>query len=157
MPILILNGVGEAVEKGPRFKILILNGSLDRETGGYGGGDFVRAVVRGCETHRDFVGVSATASLSPSPIEAAMVRKYVTHLVYIDHPTAPVVDKDVLASWGVECVRCYGRKGEDGKMRYDEKGLGQALGWILGRKDGREKGEKSRRNTIEGGRGRGEE
>ncbi|KAI4173907.1 MAG: hypothetical protein LQ343_002675 [Gyalolechia ehrenbergii] len=52
MPILILNGVGEAVEKGPRFKILTLNGSLDRETGGYGAAEFVRAVVEGCETHK---------------------------------------------------------------------------------------------------------
>lgn len=155
MPILILNGIGEAVGKGPRFKILILNGSLDRETGGYRGEDFVRAVVRGCETHRNALHASSTFG-DPDLMTATTVRKYVTHLIYIDHPTAPFVDKEVLASWGVECVRCYGRKGEDGKMRYDEKGLGQALGWILGRKDGREKGEKSRRNTIEGGRGRGE-
>lgn len=174
MPILILNGVGEAVEKGPRFKILTLNGSLDRETGGYGAAEFVRAVVEGCETHKSSTLNPGLASSTKDQndvlsrkhvigrerehqdVTAETVKKYVTHLIHIDHPTAPVVDSEVLASWGVECVRCYGRRGEDGKMRYDEKGLGQALGWILGRRDGKEKGERSRRNTIEGGRGRGD-
>ncbi|KAL8949938.1 MAG: hypothetical protein Q9222_003987, partial [Ikaeria aurantiellina] len=49
-PSLILRGVGHAIASaGPRFKILILNGSLDRETGGYGATDFVKAVVACCE------------------------------------------------------------------------------------------------------------
>lgn len=163
-PILVLTGVGEAVERGPRFKVLVLNGSLDRETGGYSGVDFVKAVVGCCcgeESLRlssrpttqmnGFCGTTAAGWKGVQGDVAATVRKYVTHLIHIDHPTAPVVDRDVLASWGVECVRCYGRKGEDGKMRYDEKGLGQALGVILGRRDGKERGERSRRNTIEGG------
>ncbi|KAL8833341.1 MAG: hypothetical protein Q9170_004330 [Blastenia crenularia] len=164
-PILILNGVGEAVARGPRFKVLILNGSLDRETGGYRASDFVKAVVEGCLTHSSSSFSSSSAGLA-SPGQRALweqgpanvavtVRRYVTHVIHIDHPTAPVVDRGVLGSWGVECVRCYGRKGEDGKMRYDEKGLGQALGVIFGRMDGKERGERSRRNTIEGGMGRG--
>ncbi|KAL8648947.1 MAG: hypothetical protein Q9210_004693 [Variospora velana] len=156
-PILILNGVGEAVERGPRFKVLILNGSLDRETGGYGATDFVKAVVECLEESSSRL---RNNRLGPSNADmgalwereatdvAAVVRKYITHLIHIDHPTAPAVGREVLASWGVECVRCYGRKGEDGKTRYDEKGLGQALGVILGRRDGKEKGERSRRNTI---------
>lgn len=76
------------------------------------------------------------------------VGKYITHLIYIDHATAPQVDRGLLSACGVECVRVYGRKGGDGKMRYDEKALGQALGMILGRRDGRER---SRRNTMEVG------
>ncbi|KAL9616557.1 MAG: hypothetical protein Q9204_008565, partial [Flavoplaca sp. TL-2023a] len=43
-PSLILQGVGTAIANGPRFKILILNGSLDRETGGFEALDFVKAV-----------------------------------------------------------------------------------------------------------------
>ncbi|KAL9603049.1 MAG: hypothetical protein Q9219_001413 [cf. Caloplaca sp. 3 TL-2023] len=187
MPILILRGVGEAVERGPRWKVLVLNGSEDRETLGSGGAvGFVRAVVRGCLTHlhgqpSDTTASSAAAAadgtqkygthshdhdLDPDfhPSSSSTVRRFLTHIVYIDHPSAPHVDKDVLASWGVECVRCYGRKGEDGKMRYDGKGLGQALGWILGgwKGGGGEEGGggggggvlgRSRRNTVEGGGG----
>ncbi|KAI4088630.1 MAG: hypothetical protein LQ344_005969 [Seirophora lacunosa] len=157
-PILILNGVGEAVERGPRFKVLILNGSLDRETGGYGAVEFVKAVVgcleesssrlRGNRSGPSSDDVRALLWERGATDVAAVVRKHVTHLIHIDHPTAPAVGREVLASWGVECVRCYGRKGEDGKMRYDEKGLGQALGVILGKRDGKERGERSRRNTI---------
>ena len=63
----------------------------------------------------------------------------------------PSVDKEELARWGVECVRLYGRKSGDGEgeggMRYDGRALAQALGAILG---GRARGERSRRNTVEG-------
>ena len=65
----------------------------------------------------------------------------------------PSVDKEELARWGVECVRLYGRKGGvsgeggEGGMRYDGRALAQALGAILG---GRARGERSRRNTVEG-------
>ncbi len=155
-PVLILSGVGGAVATGPRFKVLILNGSLDRETGGYAATDFVKAVVECCESSSRLGGSGFSANADDAESMwmgdltdiAATVRRYVTHLVHIDHPTAPVVDRETLGAWGVECVRCYGRKGEDGKMRYDERGLAQALGVILGRRDGKERGERSRRNTI---------
>ncbi|KAL8703538.1 MAG: hypothetical protein Q9201_003295 [Fulgogasparrea decipioides] len=179
-PSLILNGVGEAISNGPRFKIFILNGSLDRETGGYEAVDFVKAVVECCccyhrastsskpkmrssqapgsvatddDTSKITTGAGDQAVVTAAA--ATTVRRYVTHLVHIDHPSAPHVDRDVLTRWGVECVRLYGRKGEDGKMRYDEKALGQALGVILGKRNGKEKGKRSRRNTIEGGGGGG--
>ncbi|KAL9575897.1 MAG: hypothetical protein Q9212_007586, partial [Teloschistes hypoglaucus] len=166
-PNIILTGVGEAIRKGPRFKILILNGSLDRETGGYEAVDFVRAIVEACESS---TGNPSTHDVPPNALftdsnttskakviwsgnqelVAGIVKKYITHLIYIDHPTAPQVDRDTLTAWGVECLRLYGRKGEGGKRRYDEKALEQALGMVLGRRDGRER---SRRNTFEGGGG----
>ncbi|KAH7035877.1 uncharacterized protein B0I36DRAFT_97559 [Microdochium trichocladiopsis] len=45
----------------------------------------------------------------------AVVRRYVTHLVYLEAPGAPRVDKKVLAGMGVECVRVYGRR-EGGRV-----------------------------------------
>ncbi|KAI4258557.1 MAG: hypothetical protein LQ352_001192 [Teloschistes flavicans] len=169
-PNLILTGVGEAIRRGPRFKILILNGSLDRETGGYEAVDFVKAIVEACESSTGnpsthdvppkslFADTNSTAKAKViwsgnQELVAGIVKKYITHVVYIDHPTAPHVDRDVLTTWGIECVRLYGRKGdgEGGKRRYDEKALGQALGMVLGRRDGRER---SRRNTFEGGGGK---
>lgn len=152
-PSLILQGVGTAIANGPRFKILILNGSLDRETGGFEGLDFVKAIVRCCE---DSSAVDTNALIrleNPSPNTNdddhlnQRIRRFITHLIYIDHPSAPHVDREKLSACGVEGVRLYGRKGDDGKMRYDEKALTQALGMILGRRDAKER---SRRNTMEG-------
>lgn len=136
IPSLILRGVGDAVAK-TRFKVLLLNGSLDRETDGFKASDFVMAVVRAGEESRGNFS---------SKEEEGTVRRYVTHLIHLEGEGTPVVDRDVLAVWGVECVRLYGRKGEDGGMRYDGKALGQALGAILGK---REPGVRSRRNTLE--------
>ncbi|CAO1599545.1 hypothetical protein XANCAGTX0491_003267 [Xanthoria calcicola] len=154
-PSLILQGIGAAIAHGPRFKILILNGSLDRETGGFEGVDFIKAVVRCC----DASSLSSSSSVvhdnrisnNDNNEDDAMktrAKSYITHLIYIEHPTAPSVDRARLVEWGIEGVRLYGRKGADDKMRYDEKALGQALGAILGRRDGRER---SRRNTLEFG------
>ncbi|KAL8736027.1 MAG: hypothetical protein Q9166_000589 [cf. Caloplaca sp. 2 TL-2023] len=156
-PSLILRGVGPAITNGPRFKVLILNGSLDRESGGYKGLDFVKAVVNCCEESARLEGANAARiNVTDTDVDGTegldsmktTIRKYVTHLIYIDHPTAPYVDRELLSAWGIEVVRLYGRKGADGKMRYDEKGLTQALGAILGKRDVKER---SRRNTMEVG------
>lgn len=142
MPSLILQGVGAAIAKlgGPRFKILILNGSLDRETGGFSASDFVAAIARAGEESR---GVSLA---NGEDVEKEIWRRYVTHLIHLEGEGVPRVDKDELLNYGVECVRLYGRKADDGVMRYDGRALSQALGAILGR---REKEERSRRNTLE--------
>ncbi|KAI4266764.1 MAG: hypothetical protein LQ337_008670 [Flavoplaca oasis] len=152
-PSLILQGVGNAIANGPRFKILILNGSLDRETGGFEAFDFVKAVVRCCEASSSLDPNAPIRVENPSPSINddgqfnQRMRQFITHLIYIDHPSAPHVDREKLSACGIEAVRLYGRKGDDGKMRYDEKALTQALGVILGRRDAKER---SRRNTMEG-------
>ncbi|KAL8871962.1 MAG: hypothetical protein Q9198_007300 [Flavoplaca austrocitrina] len=152
-PSLILQGVGTAIANGPRFKILILNGSLDRETGGFEGLDFLNAVVRCCEASSSLDPNAPNRVENPSSsihddnYMNQRMRRYITHLIYIDHPSAPHVDREKLSACGIEGVRLYGRKGNDGKMRYDEKALTQALGVILGRRDAKER---SRRNTMEG-------
>ena len=137
IPSLILRGVGDAVAKA-RFKILILNGSLDRETAGFSALDFIAAIVRACEESRG----SDRPDLGP-----VVVRGYVTHLIHLEGDGTPAVAREEIAELGVECVRLYGRKGEDGMMRYDGKALSQALGAILGKRDPRS--DRSRRNTLE--------
>lgn len=142
IPSLILQGMGASIsnEAGPRFKILILNGSLDRETGGFSASDFVAAIARaGEESSGHFLNDGEI-------VDAKLWSRYVTHLIYLEGEGVPYVDKAELTGWGVECVRLYGRKGEDGVTRYDGKALAQALGAILGRRAG---GQISRRNTLE--------
>lgn len=157
LPCLILRGVGEAIvgEAGIRYKIFILNGSLDRETGvGCGemaAGDFVAAVARAGEEGRGWraeAGSDTGGTEVKGEVPRGMWKKYVTHLIFLEGEGAPFVDRVELAKWGIECVRCWGRKGEDGSMRFDGVGLKGALEAILGR--GERVGEKSRRNTLEG-------
>jgi 2-phospho-L-lactate transferase/gluconeogenesis factor (CofD/UPF0052 family) len=144
VPCLILRGIGEAIASsaGLKHKILILNGSLDRETGPktdpMSAVDFVAAIARAGEESRGWRGDVCGRD---------KWRRYVTSVVYLEGDGAPKVDKGSLAEAGIECVRCWARKSEDGALRYDATGLVGALEAILGR--GERGGERSRRNTME--------
>ncbi|KAL7920913.1 UPF0052 domain-containing protein [Trichoderma austrokoningii] len=139
VPSLVLKGVGEAIATSPhmRNKILLLNGSTDRETGpsgdAFSGLDFVAAIAGACADSR---GLSR-----PGADEFAL---YVTHVVYIEGPRSPAVDRRVFAQLGIDTTRLYGPRGG----RYDAKALAQTLEGIVGRKDMRS--DKSRRNTLVG-------
>ena len=141
VPCLILRGVGqELLSPHIRFKILILNGSLDRETGPipFTATDFITAIAQACAESRNL-------HEKPSPEE---YKVYVTHLIHLDGEGTPKVDTEYLKNLGIRCVRVYGRRAEDRKgMRYDGRGLMQALEVILGKKDGGT--EKTRRMSLE--------
>ena len=119
VPSLILQGVGAAIagSGGPRFKILILNGSLDRETGGFSAADFIAAIARAGEESR---GITFNHG---EDVDREVWVRYVTHLIHLEGEGVPRVDKEGLGKWGVECVRLYGRKGEDGTARYDRRAV----------------------------------
>ena len=135
-----VNAANGAAGTTAKPKILILNGSLDRETGPrtslMSASDFIAAIARAGEESQGRLG----------PANSEIWNRYVTHLIYMEGENVPKVDKKELAAVGVESIRCYGRKGEDGSMRYDGKGLLGVLEAILGRGEGG-KGERSRRNT----------
>jgi 2-phospho-L-lactate transferase/gluconeogenesis factor (CofD/UPF0052 family) len=142
IPNLVLRGVGEAIASpGVRNKILLLNGTLDRETGPsadpFTGLDFVAAIARACADSRGL----------PRPDELEYAQ-YVTHVLYVEGTGAPPVDKQHLARLGIDSTRLYGPKDERGSVRYDSKALEQALESIIGRKDVRP--DRSRRNTLIG-------
>ncbi|RAL14632.1 gluconeogenesis factor YvcK family protein [Aspergillus homomorphus CBS 101889] len=176
IPSLILRGVGHAIATGPaRHKILILNGSLDRETGPpsapFTAVDFVEAITRAGEESRgrrlpDLVPPATDAAQSDPPALALPYTAYVTHVLHLEGPGTPAVDKYRLAEMGIETLRLYGRKitttGVDGEevavgMKYDSTALIQALEVVLGRKGdamlrGGEGNGLSRRNTLDPGR-----
>lgn len=143
IPSLILKDVGDAIlHPGVQIKILILNGSIDRETGPssapYGARDFITAIAKACVSSRGFI---------TEELHDRELRDYVTHVVHLDGPGTPVVDRDELKKLGIETVRIYGRKNPRGGMLYDGMGLTQALEAIMGRRD--QKIEQSRRNTLQ--------
>lgn len=114
-----------------RYKILILNGSLDRETRAAGGveftaKDFIAAIAHACASSRS-PSTAATGTMVKAREED--FRSYVTHLIHLQGEGTPRVPKEELARLGVECVKLYGRKNEsgDGGMIYDGAALGQAL------------------------------
>lgn len=142
IPSLVLRGVGAAVAS-PLItsKVLILNGTLDRETGPsdnpYTALDFVAAIANAC---RESQGLPRS--------EPHEYWQYVTHVIYLDGPSSPKLDKDTFNKIGIESLRVYGPKDANGKGgRYDAKALTQALQAVIGRKDPRGI---SRRNTLVG-------
>ena len=143
VPSLVLRGVGEAVSTPSiKSKILILNGTLDRETGPshnpFTALDFVAAIANACSQSRNLPRADQSS-----------YWQYVTHVVYLDGSNTPQVDKPALSGIGIETLRLYGRKDDDGKGgRYDPKALVQALEAIIGRKNIRS--DRSRRNTLVG-------
>jgi len=142
VPSLILKGIGQAIDNPTiRHKILILNSTIDRETGPssnpYSALDFIAAIVKACESSK---GIS-------TPIDKTKYRNYVTHVIHLQGPGTPAVDKEELKGLGIEAIRVYGRKNEgEGFVRYDERGLIQALEVTMGKRDARMV---SRRNTLE--------
>ena len=143
VPNLVLKGVGDAIASSMiRNKILILNGTTDRETGPssdpFSGLDFVATIANACADSRGL----------PRPTEDEY-SLYVTHVIHIEGAAAPRVDKQRFAQLGIDTTRLYGPKDELRRGgRYDANALGQTLESIVGRKDVRP--DKSRRNTLVG-------
>ncbi|KAI5789139.1 hypothetical protein EDC01DRAFT_130680 [Geopyxis carbonaria] len=143
VPCLVLRNIRRALLSTPAKvpKILLLNGSHDRETGpgssSFTASDFIRAIVRAC------------SASSETPLTEW--RKYVTHLIYLEGNGAPRVDIGELRMAGIEPIRVYGRRhpGGDGRgMLYDPVPLLQTLDAVMGR-SGKSRPE-TRRNTVDG-------
>lgn len=143
VPSLVLKGVGHAVSNPSiRYKILILNATIDRETGPssapYSALDFIAAIAKAGEASKGCFGL----------VDTKLYKVYVTHVIHLQGPGTPVVDKEALRNVGVEAIRVYGRRNEgETFVRYDERGLIQALEVTMGKRDARMS---SRRNTLEG-------
>ncbi|CAN9316249.1 unnamed protein product [Alternaria alternata] len=143
IPSLVLKGIGEAVgNPAIRYKILILNSTIDRETGPssdpYSALDFIAAIAKACEESKNVFG----------PLDKSQYKKYVTHIIHLQGPGTPAVDRDELKSIGIEPIRVYGKKHEgENFVRYDGTALVQALEVTMGKRDPRMP---SRRNTLEG-------
>lgn len=129
IPSLVLRGVGSAIANPRvRHKILVLNSKLDRETG----------PTTDPMTARDFVAAIAragTESWAPDAVgRDGELRRYFSHLLYLEGEGTPAVNVEELEGLGIKCVRVASRRTGEGKsamMRYDEKALGETLEAIV--------------------------
>lgn len=161
VPSLVLKGIGAALENPAiKYKILILNSTIDRETGPstnpYSALDFVAALAKACEESKYGAGSANSNSNSTSnstsgsaAVDKSKYSNYVTHIIHLTGPGTPAVNKEELKVLGIEAIRVYGRR-EAGEnfVRYDERGLIQALEVTMGKGVGM-RGVASRRNTLE--------
>lgn len=137
VPCLILKGIGSALRNSLiKYKILILNGSLDRETCSmkeqFSAVDFIAAIVTACQESRGSFEV-------PGKDE---YRNYVTHLIHLEGRGCPRVDSQELAGLGINCLRIYGRRDDHGGARYDGAALAGAMDAVMG------KGERARSMSM---------
>lgn len=136
IPSLILRGVGAAVRAAPT-KVLILNATVDRETGParepMTAVDFVRALAGAAK-------YSQTDFMEARDDEMGL---YVSHLVYLEQAEGsrgegvlmPQVDVESLNGLGIQCVKVKGvvvGEGRKRMVRYEESALVEALGGIIG-------------------------
>ena len=184
VPSIVLKGIGDALRStSARHKILILNGSLDRETGPsakpFSAFEFVEAIARAGEQssgrpwrpklHASRSEDSLRSSAPSIPVtvrhgenlfprsnghtydaaQDSMYRKYVTHVIHLTGEGTPQVDRDQLATQGIDCLKLYGRKSSKGVMLYDSQALIGAIEAILGRKGDAMALSRSRRNTVD--------
>lgn len=164
IPSIVLRGVGRAIRTSRAHKILILNGSIDRETGPqsrpFTALEFVDAITRaGEESDTHSPGEMGEHIMLNGVRTGDFCRDYVTHVIYLVGESAPVVNRSQLSDLGIESVRLYGRRVEavnqDGTiatkgMRYDNNALIGAIETILGKKGDAMATMKSRRNTLDG-------
>ncbi|KAK4191460.1 putative gluconeogenesis factor [Podospora australis] len=144
IPSLVLPKVGNALAeyRHIRNKILILNSTLDRETGPPSNPltavDFVKAIVRACEERRTPKAKDYGSKKEEYVFREETVKKYVTHLVYLgenEEMLSPKVNRRELERLGIKCVKAGTGKVVDGKLeakyRYDEEELKVALEGII--------------------------
>lgn len=117
VPVLILKGVGRAIAAAQKNKILLLNGSHDRETFGMTAIDFLQTIVQ-----------LATYSLNEEPVESHDWTTYVTHLVHLTDLEIGV-DAEKLTAKGIVCVPV---KRQEGTSYYDMHDLQAKLLLIVG-------------------------
>ncbi|KAI8138177.1 hypothetical protein BJV82DRAFT_697883 [Fennellomyces sp. T-0311] len=124
MPCLILRRVGLTINNSPslKYKILILNGTNDRETGGYSAVDFIQAITEALnqskwvDTKPGFYDDKEEYEGYPLPIEkpcqhVALRAKhlqsppsaFITHMIYLTQSRVRV-DVEEITSLGIKCV-----------------------------------------------------
>ncbi|KAI8082096.1 hypothetical protein BDF21DRAFT_337942 [Thamnidium elegans] len=147
IPCLILRGVGNAVAQSQslKHKILLLNGTNDRETSDYTALDFINAITSALNQsqridarrafYQSFGSMPAspshryppfpTNSFYPSPISA-----FITHMVYLDN-SAIKVDVQAIERLGIKCICMKGSLSKLGESIYHQSHFTETIEQIV--------------------------
>lgn len=140
VPCLILRHVGNTIAHSSslRKKILLLNGSNDRETSDYDAMDFIQTITAALNQSRNidarhafYETCDTTSGLATPPFPEYEFNPYspssfITHLIYLDNSAIPV-DVKAIESLGIKCVSICGKVSESGLPIYDELALTEAI------------------------------
>ena len=116
-PSLVLPGIGDIVRQKQCRKVLLLNGSYDRESDGLTASEFVWAVVNALANNRDDRGPTDDAALRPSD--------YVTDLVAPQGGQVGI-DLENLQKMGVRLHMITARS------KVSHAWTGWLVGWLVG-------------------------
>jgi len=90
IPSLVLPGIGDVIANHPGNKMLVLNGSNDRETHGMPAPGFIAAITRALNA-----GVQSGRQHPP--------KSFITHLIYLEDSQV-VLDKEAVEAMGIQLV-----------------------------------------------------
>lgn len=95
VPVLILQGIGNAVLQHNKAKVLLVNGSWDRETAGMTALDCIETIHKALEYSMLFEKQKTVHDVSLS--------SFVSHIIYLEHSEVPV-DVAQIEAHGIQCL-----------------------------------------------------
>lgn len=114
IPILILQGVGEAIlshrDDQQKRKILLINGTHDRETYGMTAVDFILAI---CDALRYSMRFGSKNSMSLSAVNRIPPNEFVSHVIYLSDHSEVTVETEKIQYMGIKCVAVRNKPGSD--------------------------------------------
>ncbi|KAI9282682.1 hypothetical protein BY458DRAFT_496988 [Sporodiniella umbellata] len=148
VPSLILRTIGNTIaqSKSLKRKILLLNGSQDRETGDYNALDFIHAIKdalnesQRIDARRTFYDAAVSDALHTPPSSyppfpdhlfyPSSVSSFITHVFYL-HNSAIHVDTRAIQALGIQCIQIQGTLSDLGEPIYLESALTDAIQRIV--------------------------
>ncbi|KAF4572468.1 hypothetical protein EYR36_006973 [Pleurotus pulmonarius] len=128
MPCLALRGVSTAIARSRslRIKVLLLNGTNDRETSGYTAVDYILSIVRTLNSNHQSKPYGLGGVNTTYPVSA-----FVTDLVYLKGSTVPV-DVAKITTMGVRCTEVEGQDPSNAtSVKFDASSVQRVLGQLL--------------------------
>ncbi|KAI9316174.1 hypothetical protein BX666DRAFT_2136568 [Dichotomocladium elegans] len=142
VPCLILRHVGNTIAHSSSLKrkILLLNGSNDRETSGYTAMDFIQTITAALNQSRNVdarhafyetCAASDNGQLATPPFPEYEFSPYppssfISHMIYLDN-SAVTVDAEAIEALGIRCISLQGSLSPTGLPIFDDVTLSEAI------------------------------
>ncbi|KAH3668880.1 hypothetical protein OGAPHI_002635 [Ogataea philodendri] len=122
IPVLILQGVGEAILENQKKKVLLLNGCLDRETQSLDALGFIQAIHNALAYS---MRLNNKRRYGTSQGQELPYSSFVTHLIHLNPSKEVVVDTNKIEGLQIRCVGVLPQK--NNPQNYDQDDLRRKL------------------------------